>query len=235
MKVVLCLRLTKTNEDKAMKLETTIPFSGFYESIHSSLLDDAQESILHNDHGDIISSELADKFWVAFNYSQALNYYAKEYCEVFAHELGLETLEFKELTSPKYYNYTTDRIFASIDLDEVKSIYKKTDKKLLREEIKNRFTSYSGFISHYPNDLDEWPTDLADWDCNHVGTLLEVYFKQENDDNSYSDLEYNLLDNAHEIAMYAIDHALSQDENKEALRIANIASYLRTRENRMEG
>jgi len=218
-----------------MKLETTIPFSGFYESIHGSLLDDEQESIFHNDHGDIISSELVDRFWVAFNCSQAMNHYAENYCETFAHELGLETLEFQSLSSPKYYNYETDRIFASIDLAEVKSIYEKIDKKELRDYINKRFTSYDGFHSFYPNDLDEWPTDLTEWDCNHVGTLLAVYFKQENDENSYQDLEYNLLDNAHEIAMYAIDHALSQDENKEALRIANIANYLRTRENRVEG
>jgi len=218
-----------------MKLETTIPFSGFYESIHSSLLDEEQERIFHNDHGETISSELVDRFWVAFNCSQALNHYAQNYCEAFAYELSLETLEFQALSSPKYYNYETDRILASIDLAEVKTIHEKTDKKVLREEIKKRFTSYDGFMSFYPNDLDDWPTDLEQWDCNHVGTLLSVYFKQENDENSYQDLEYNLFDNAHEIAMSAIDHALSQDENKEALRIANIASYLRTRENRAEG
>ena len=41
----------------------------------------------------------------------------------------------------------------------------------LRQAIKERFTSRSGFISSYPNHLEDWPP-LEQWDHNELGTLL---------------------------------------------------------------
>ena len=51
----------------------------------------------------------------------------------------------------------------------------KNYKKELEEKIKDRFTSRSGFWSHYKNGLDLWTKDYSEWDCNMIGTCFELF------------------------------------------------------------
>ena len=78
----------------------------------------------------------------------------------------------------------------------VRDLLAKIDKDVFRSTIKERFTSRDGFISFYPNRVEDWP-DLEEWDHNHVGTLLEAYVSQVDDfewDVYYTMCERNVFD-----------------------------------------
>lgn len=162
-------------------METTIPFAGFYESLHSAHIDHMIESSFSLDSGETIPS-IIQAVRDSINWKKLENTYALAYTELFAKSFHIK-LTYKDKTSPREYNFETDRIFADISLDEVKRLFNEVDKTTLRSLIRERFTSYDGFISFYDNNLDDWPENLADWDCNQVGTLVQAYAM----DNEYSD------------------------------------------------
>lgn len=199
--------------------QTTLPFSGFYHSSHSELLDSTLHYMFADETGNT-NVELTDRAFSNVNWTKVHEEYAKIYAENFAGMFNLETLAFKDLVSPKYYNYETDRLFCEISLDEVASIYEKVDKNRLRALIKEKFTSYDGYISFYPNDLHEWPYDLKDWDHNHIGTLLEAYVLQEGFEQS----EVAIMDDPFEQCYYILT-----DNMKDAERLLKIRNYLNER------
>lgn len=209
-----------------MKLETTIPFSGFYESIHSHELDYALENLFENDTGDI-NQQLFELAYNKINWSDVHKDYAKAYTEALATECNLESLKFTDLVSPKYYNFTTDRIFCSIDLSEVEKIYNAIPKEELESKIKDRFTSYDGFISYYSNDLEDWETDLSKWDHNQIGTLLECYIDLHFGDSLTSIQESELLDPVNELSYH-----LLHKHNEGLNRLVDLNDYLNKRNER---
>ncbi|MFM0341159.1 hypothetical protein [Paraburkholderia fungorum] len=84
------------------------------------------------------------------------------------------------MVSPREYNFETDRIFAYINRSSVRELYHRVDGAVLADMIRVRHTSCSGFISFYPNDLDDWKAKpLKDWDHNELGTLLLAVMKQQ--------------------------------------------------------
>jgi hypothetical protein len=153
---------------------TTIPFSGFYGSLHSIELDDTLDQMF-SDRGtgshvnDGLVAHAIDKInWQATHIA-----YAQEYCEQFALEMGV-TLNFEALVSPREYNFVTDRIFASISCASLERLYAVVDKNALVDMVRVKFTSRDGFASFYPNELGGWPADVQDWDHNQIGTLIET-------------------------------------------------------------
>jgi hypothetical protein len=208
-------------------METTIPFSGFYNSIHSDELDAALESNFSDSNGSPIPS-LVERAFPLIDWESCHVDYARKYTECFAEKFNLKTLKFKMLCSPKYYNFETDRIICHIDKLEVRRILSKVDKITFTQLIKDKFTSCSGFISHYPNDLTEWPDALSTWDHNQIGTLIEAYVrgKYPRDFDSYA--EYELMNNAHEHAYLAIQNNSINKIDK----LYKIINYLHEREER---
>jgi hypothetical protein len=154
-------------------MDTTIPFEGFYESNYSYEIDSILEGYFQDDHGDV-NPAIAEKVFEKTDYKAAYRYAAKLYTSNFSEVHGID-VKFKSLDSPKFYNYTTDRIFCEIELSEVERLYKEVDKEVLRGLVKQLFTSYDGFISHYSPDLDQWGADVSKWDHNQIGTLIEAY------------------------------------------------------------
>ena len=164
--------------------ETTIPFSGFYYSYHSDELDRVLEQMSEDDSCNQIplfdSEGNSLELWEHVDWSKVHEEYAKLYaenfCSWFTEETGIKlNAKFSVLDSPRSYNFTTDRIFVKIPLRAVKELYKYVGPEKLDSAIKERFTSYDGFISFYENSLAEWPKDLNEWDCNQIGTLLEFH------------------------------------------------------------
>ena len=160
---------------------TTIPFQGFYESIFEQGLDNVEEYLL-----DPLAEEyqttpkiVAEALYYATDYRKAYIDVAKAYVDEFndylksEHNLDLD-LVFESLDSPKEYNFATDRIFCTISEENVRKLRSAVPDDELRIAIKSRFTSRSGFISSYPNDLDDWDPDVTAWDHNEIGTLLET-------------------------------------------------------------
>ena len=170
------------------KLESTIPFDGFYNSYFSSDIEhqigqqiewDADIYDLNEDEEQILWNN-----YLSVNRSSFYNEIAEHYTDLYIDALN-ERLEgftlkakFNLLTSPKEYNFETDRIFIDIERDHAIDFIKyiiKNHKKELENKIKDRFTSRSGFWSHYKNGLDLWTKDYSEWDHNQIGTCFELF------------------------------------------------------------
>lgn len=158
---------------------TTLPFNGFYYSVHSQVIDDAQDSLCEdsngNPYGNILKI-LEDHV----DWAQVFRDYSKEYVAWFSQRYDFTLpLIFDELRSPKYYNFETDRIFAYIGRRDLARMLCSVRGECLNRAIKERFTSRPGFISYYPSNIKDWPP-VRDWDHNHVGTVLAAYVEQRN-------------------------------------------------------
>jgi len=202
-----------------MKTETTIPFSGFYESVHSQHLDDAFETMISDDRGDIHPG-LFDRAFDAIDWNKARHAYAEFYCDCFARLFGI-TLTYADMVSPREYNFQTDRIFAQIDLAEVRRLYSLVDHNELRKLAKERFTSRDGFSSFYSPNINTWG-ELETWDHNKVGTLVEAFIVTH--DNYFEHWDWEVV--GRDYVYTVIDGAITDG------RPFTLADYLRDRGNR---
>lgn len=172
-----------------------IPFSGFYESIHNSQLDHELWHSVFTDYatGCTNNDKLSNYAYDVIDWSELFIDYSQRYVEFFAHEFKLD-IKFESLSSPREYNFITDRIFCTISDNELTRLYAETDKKVFAECIKETFTSYDGFRSFYSNDLNDWPIDPLEFDHNEAACLLAAWLKQYHDFD-LSEFEWRFIEN----------------------------------------
>ena len=172
-----------------------VPFPGLYETLLSSELDYVEEreaewmaEAQDGQGGEIIPEELrltSDKFaellFQHSDYGAAHQAIARDYCaqfeEIASEDLGFALgLTFEEMTSPKFYNFETDRLFARIPVASIAKLFEISaadGHKALAGILEERHTSRSGFHSYYSNELEEWlEKPLEDWDHNELESLL---------------------------------------------------------------
>lgn len=166
-----------------------IPFEGFYESKHSQELDSIEERYVEWEverGSELSAAELHDLIYRSANYSIAFDHIARAYVEYFngyikeEYEIDLE-LKFESMTSPREYNFETDRVFCEISLEKAQLLFDSTSTPAIRQAIHDRFTSRSGFISSYPNRLEDWPISIEEWDHNQLGTLMVALLSDAED------------------------------------------------------
>lgn len=135
-----------------IKTLVKIPFSGFYNSIHDSVIDNALEyeaecyadsdkasdiilDALNVNHYDKIREALSKVFAEGVN--------KLFWCE---YDIKLD-LEFDSLKSPKFYNYSTDEIYCYIDNDKIGELVALLDNENdFIEVLKDKYKSRDGFI-----------------------------------------------------------------------------------------
>jgi len=184
------------------KLESTIPFEGFYNSFISADIENEIDSLTQyysesyelNDNDE----QLLSNSFLSVNNNNFYNEICKDYVSFYIDKLNERIKDFtlkgtyKCFISPREYNFETDRVFIEIEenhcIDFIKYIIKNY-KKELDKKIKERFTSRSGFISFYENNLEFWTNNYKELDCNMIGTCFEV-FDLEEEDIVYSLREY---------------------------------------------
>jgi hypothetical protein len=188
-----------------------LPFDGFYESFYSSeidtilereaewLVERQEEEGVHAELR-LDESEFAELLSDNHNHRECCELIAKTYTDAFdqvvsdAIDLPLG-LKFEELTSPRYYNFETDRIFAEVSDEVVASLFAKVSRETLRKTIEERFTSYDGFASHYSNDIYDWlAKPITDWDHNELGTLLLAVIADSDIEDLRWDVYYAVVD-----------------------------------------
>lgn len=183
------------------RIKIELPFSGFYESLHDDALDQALESNYWNDQGEI-PEVVADALYMAsVDWGQIQTEYCRRYTEVLADELELD-LKFDEMTSPKYYNFSTDRLFATIPAGQLKKIRQAVEKhEGWPGCIKDNFTSYDGFSSNYSNDATdpEWTAPILD-ECQYR-VMINFWIREILERDPY-ELEISLIE---EINAYELD------------------------------
>ena len=150
-----------------------IPFAGFY----CSIWDDITTQYVEREDERLDDQSISDHM----DYRQAHEGIAKLYAEAFAEWLA-ETIEqpveyeFDELTSPRYYNFETDRIFVRFPdgvMQAVLDDLRAKDNETLEQTFRDYLTSRDGFISFYSSDVPTKP--ITEWDHNELYVLLEAW------------------------------------------------------------
>ena len=138
------------------KLESTIPFDGFYESFISDDIEHqmGQQIEWDSDIYDLNEDEqqVLEDSYLSVNRSSFYNQIAKDYTNFYIEILNRRLKGFKLkakfnlFTSPKEYNFETDRIFIDIEknhaIDFIKYIiknYKKELEEKINQIIQNKF------------------------------------------------------------------------------------------------
>jgi hypothetical protein len=203
---------------------STIPFSGFYDSLHSDAIDQAEQYLFTDrDTGCERNEGLEMRLYYSCNYSAVQLEYAKEYAERFGLEFEIK-LQFESMESPREYNFSTDQIYVTISESEVHRLYALCDSQALAELAKQQFTSRSGFISFYSPCIADWGA-VATWDHNQVGTLLECIAGTDFDCWG----EFELMDSA--LGNSAIESWII-DNTPDMPRLYRVFDYLETRKHR---
>ena len=205
---------------------TTIPFSGFYYSLHDSALDFAIESIFSDDNGkkrDSIFYAAQD----ATDWRMVQTKCAAEYAAAFAAEFKLP-LQFESMKSPREYNFSTDIIYCTISADDAAWLFDTCDKTLLAKIARETFTSRDGFASFYEPDFTEWG-DILTWDHNQLGVLVRAQVADKNPDfDAWAESE--LMEDAQ--CNGGIDNWIFESNPEKLNRLAGINIYLNKREGR---
>lgn len=172
------------------KIEIEIPFWGLYDSIHDQFLEDAIQSAFSYDYETGEDIELGDDYddarWNAdIDWGKIHEGYAKAYTEEFGDRFDLD-LEFVEMTSPKYYNYSTDRIFANVPIDQINKIRKEVEAHPeWPQYIKDRYTDRDGFWSNFPSDYKDEGWTKEELQPVQYETILEFYLENIEQDEDW--------------------------------------------------
>lgn len=134
------------------------------------------------EHLRISEEEFASIFFDCTDYQKCYLKVAQFWVEAFdwwCHKsLGTPKKSFalESVSSPREYNFTTDRVFAEVPAPVVEMLFERSAKeghRALERRIKETCTSYDGFSSFYSNWLEEWlDKPLAEWDHNEIGALI---------------------------------------------------------------
>lgn len=161
-------------------VDIQIPFDGFYNSIHDTAIDDAIESCFNWNHEKQEEIEITDAtrnaiYMADIDWNAIRLEYCERYVAAFGDRFGL-TLTFEEMTSPREYNFATDRIFCKIPRVEISKIRKEVEKhKDWPQYIRDNFTSCSGFWSNYENDCKHEDWTRKDLDECQYGVIIKFW------------------------------------------------------------
>ncbi len=163
-----------------IKVETYLPiFTGFYESVFSPTEDMEIDYINEERENKGLSKIEFDQF--EFDYDSYETDVAHCCCSFIESELSqyVEGVNFQLINSPKEYNFATDSIHVEIELNEEKIenikkfIFEHSNE--FAEYIRDRYTSYDGFMSYYSNNPLDWLNSIDD--CikhkHQLGSILE--------------------------------------------------------------
>lgn len=143
-----------------MKLDyqnwSTRIFEGFYES---NLFNSDTEYYLNEYLQD---DEYSETYEIDFiPYCESVASYAvellKDYCILFQENKIIKEMKYISLYSPRFYNYTTDKLNIEIDFNITKlKRFIKNNKTDFNLYLKDNFTSYDGFISFIENNYNDF-------------------------------------------------------------------------------
>lgn len=186
-------------------------FTGFYQGIWDQSENEWTEihEMKYGEYEDFESLNLIDYWSFGPDYRDKIaKLFADEYAEIIKNCLGVP-MEYVGcyVNSPKEYNFTTDRIFATFEVPDYDALVKRLNelgslpeyRTELAALIKKYHTSCSGFISFMSNDIEEWFELMYDPDDDRyvsyfVGYLLSLMAPEEIDGLNEYVYEYVVTD-----------------------------------------
>lgn len=166
-------------------------FTGFYQGLWDQGENEYDQisNLKYGDDEGIAHLKMLEDWGFPDEYrSEVAKLFADEYADMVEEAFGIGAKLVKsEVCSPREYNFTTDKIYVTIEIDDYDKFADKlkaliVDKEYhdeLKKIVHDNHTSYDGFISFMSNDLDEW-TELIEDPNNEnyvsciVGYLLSL-------------------------------------------------------------
>lgn len=172
-------------------------FEGFYES---NLFNSDTEYYINQLLQD---EEHPEEVEIDFNpYCEAVAKYVagllQDYCVLYRHDDVIKDIKYLSISSPRFYNYTTDKLNLEIDfnMNNLKKFIKE-NKEDFNLYLKDNFTSYDGFISFIDNNyndfMDKFYNDPTEKDRS-LNVMLEYYILNciyETNWMSIKDMDWN--------------------------------------------
>lgn len=162
-------------------IDIRVPFSGFYNSMHSSSVDEAVnqhtvwllkqtqfDEVINDDEFDVempsetIVSMVSDNV----DYDAVNERICEKFVAYFKKLMRFEDFElsmkFKGVWSPREYNFLTNQITCEISETDFEKLFTLTNSiKAFEIVLKEKLTSRPGFISSYSNDKQWWVDNFA--------------------------------------------------------------------------
>jgi hypothetical protein len=176
-----------TEKDDGM-VEVNVPFMGFYETYAGEALKLFTENDCYNVSEPILVKMQEFDRWS--DTRECMELVAKTYTDDFFANLNAELAqeglppiipnEYSGLSSPREYNFETDRLFAKVPkkimVDYWHRILGNPDLRArLKKYLTDTFKSRSGFISFYDSTVEEWEAkDPNGFDNNEFGAIIAV-------------------------------------------------------------
>lgn len=193
-----------------MRLDLEVPsFTGFYQGIWDQGENEWTEihEMKYGEYEDFENLNLIDYWGFGSDYrDNVAKLFADDYAEIIKNCLGV-SMEYVGcyVSSPREYNFTTDRIYATFEVPDYDALVKRlTELGSLPEYrtelaalIKKCHTSCDGFISFMSNDIEDWFGLMCDPDDDRyvsyfVGYLLSLMAPEEVEGLNESVYEYVL-------------------------------------------
>ena len=153
-------------------------FQGFYESpLYYCDTEYYLNEYLNEDN------EVKKEYEIDFiPYTQAVCEYAVELLDEYCTDNNIiRSMEYKSMSSPQYYNYSTDKLNIIIDLNLTKlKKYIKDNAEDFNMYLKDNFTSYDGFCSFVSNSykgfMNDYKEDFCGVDRDRcINVMVEYY------------------------------------------------------------
>lgn len=176
-------------------MELHIGFGGFYDSLHSDVID----CQIERDYEYFSESQkwdiTGDDHWDSVVWSETNESYGKAYIDRLNNKLDLN-LKFKGIFSPKFYNYSTDKLIVDISDSDIDFIMEDIHNINFVDYVNDRLKSRDGFKSYY-DDGNKTPFDnlflnAFDYDNEAYEHLLELYIEWMIENNDINEFIYDL-------------------------------------------
>jgi len=174
-------------------LNTTIHFGGFYESIHSQIIEgfEEHETEYFNERKHLVNLPEDFEIWEHFDFKKIHNDYIKEYCSLLEsfifdeYQVNISFYDLK-LDSPRFYNYSTDSIDCIVKREEARRLNSViVNNHEFLKYLKDRTTSCSGYMS-----LNTYDEALNNKNNCLISYALEFICNQLNHDELYYKFDY---------------------------------------------
>lgn len=204
----LLLKTAKNIADKMQgfgfgndQIEIQLPFSGFYESYHDLEIDAfiEQESEENAESSSYLNPALVSDLDYKTIRENLCKLYMQAYNNAFLECYNIDLkLEYSRLSSPRFYNFDTDKLYCYVDKLALNEAFNLVDKDKLESQLKQRYSPQSGFMPFADTLQAIQKMDLVFFASEALESLLS-----ENDvlnefyhysDNIYSTIMDSILD-----------------------------------------
>jgi hypothetical protein len=167
-------------------------FMGFYES---PLFYSDTEYYLNEYYNE--DNEVKKEYEVDFiPYTQAVCEYATDLLADYCVDNNIvKSMQYKSMSSPQYYNYSTDKLNIIVDLNLTKlKKFIRDNKEDFNMYLHDNFTSYDGFCSFVSNNynkfMQDYKEDFCGVDkCRCINVMLEYYILTKIYDDSWAGMK----------------------------------------------